>query len=228
MFAGVSAHTSGSRWGDYTRTEVDPSDGMSFYHVNQYAQSGIWHTRVGKFNFVGGGGQSPTPTPTASPTCTPSWSPGPDLPSAGVRFAGVFFPANGKFYAMGGRDGSDVEFTHPLEYDPVTNMWTTKSASYPDADTNNVACSVLTDSGTPYIYCVGGSNFALQTVTGRVFRYDPVADSISVIAAPWPDGTAGTLPAASASSTTNSISLADLTSRGATDQRDLGVYSRHQ
>ena len=55
MFAGVGSHTSGSRWGDYTRTEVDPSDGMSFYHVNQYAQSGIWHTRVGKFNFVGGG-----------------------------------------------------------------------------------------------------------------------------------------------------------------------------
>ena len=39
MFAGVSAQTNGSRWGDYTRTEVDPSDGMSFYHINQYAQS---------------------------------------------------------------------------------------------------------------------------------------------------------------------------------------------
>ena len=25
------------------------------HHVNQYAQSGVWHTRVGKFNFVGGG-----------------------------------------------------------------------------------------------------------------------------------------------------------------------------
>ena len=70
MFAGVSGQTSGSRWGDYTRTEVDPSDGMSFYHVNQYAQSGLWHTRVGKFNFVGGG--SPTPTPTATATATAS------------------------------------------------------------------------------------------------------------------------------------------------------------
>ena len=64
MFAGVGFH-SGSRWGDYTRTEVDPSDGMSFYHVNQYAQSGLWHTRVGKFNFVGGGSPTPTPTPTS-------------------------------------------------------------------------------------------------------------------------------------------------------------------
>ena len=61
MFAGVGAQTSGSRWGDYTRTEVDPSDGMSFWHINQYAQSGDWHTRIGKFNFEGGG-ISPTPT----------------------------------------------------------------------------------------------------------------------------------------------------------------------
>ena len=54
MFAGVGFH-SGVRWGDYTRTEVDPSDGMDFWHINQYAQSGIWHTRIGKFNFQGGG-----------------------------------------------------------------------------------------------------------------------------------------------------------------------------
>ena len=65
MFAGVGFH-SGNRWGDYTRTEVDPSDGMSFYHINQYAQSGLWHTRVGKFNFVGGGSPTPTPTPLAT------------------------------------------------------------------------------------------------------------------------------------------------------------------
>ena len=39
MFAGVGFH-SGVRWGDYTRTEVDPSNGMDFWHINQYAQSG--------------------------------------------------------------------------------------------------------------------------------------------------------------------------------------------
>src|SRR5204863_2302041 len=38
MFAGVGFHN-GPRWGDYTRTEVDPSDGMSFYHINQYANN---------------------------------------------------------------------------------------------------------------------------------------------------------------------------------------------
>ena len=191
MFAGVGFH-SGVRWGDYTRTEVDPSDGMSFYHVNQYAQSGLWHTRVGKFNFQGGG-SSPTPTPTSTPSSC-SWAAGPDQPQAGTRSVGVFFPDNGKFYVMGGRDVNNVEFTNPFEYDPGSNSWTTKSATYPDANTNNMACGVMNDSGTDYIYCVGGSNFTTQGTTGRVFRYDPVADSITTVPSNWPPGDTGILP----------------------------------
>src|SRR5262249_18345474 len=186
MFAGVGAQTSGSRWGDYTRTEVDPSNGMDFWHINQYAQSGDWHTRIGKFNFVGGGG-TPTPTPTPG-AC--SWSSGPDLPVAGIRFSGVFFPANGKLYAMGGRDlqTGGTEFTHPFEYDPVGNSWTTKAASYPDPFVSNIECAVANDSGTDYIYCVGGSQSSTATETGRVFRYDPVADVITTVATNWPPG----------------------------------------
>jgi Kelch motif protein len=122
-----------------------------------------------------------------------SWAAAANLPSAGTRFVGVFFPANGKFYAMGGRDASNVEFTHPFEYDPVGNTWTIKSATYPDGIVNNMACSVLSDSGTDYIYCVGGSQFSTNAVTGRVFRYDPVADSITVVPTPWPPGV-NTLP----------------------------------
>ena len=117
---------------------------------------------------------SPTATATASPTPTPPiciWSAGPDMPSVGVRLVGAFFPANGKFYEMGGRS-SDVagsDFTHPFEYDPSTNTWTTKSASYPDNQVNNMACGALTVSGTPYIYCVGGSAAGATTATARVF-----------------------------------------------------------
>ena len=60
---------------------------------------------------------------------------------------------------MGGRasDAAGSEFTHPFEYDPGTNSWTTKAATYPDTHVNNMACGVLSDAGTPYIYCVGGS-----------------------------------------------------------------------
>src|SRR6266480_953091 len=73
--------------------------------------------------------------------CAPSgWSAGPDLPSVGVRLAGVYFQANGKFYGMGGRSADTVgsEFTHPFEYDPGTNSWTTKMATYPDTHVNNM------------------------------------------------------------------------------------------
>jgi len=152
------------------------------------------------------GGGTPTPTPTGSPSATPtatptatpgcSWSPGPALPSVGVRLVGVYFPANGKFYAMGGRasDAAGSEFTHPFEYDPGTNSWTTKSATYPDTHTNNMACGVLTDAGTPYIYCVGGSQVTVVGTFDRVFRYNPVTDVISAVAAPWPGGLGMVLP----------------------------------
>jgi hypothetical protein len=195
LFSGTGSESdTNGRWGDYTMTVLD-TDGMTFWHVGEYeATTGSfnWHTRIGKFDFVGGGA-SPTPSPTATPSgCT--WSAGQDLPQVGARFAGAFFPVNGKFYAMGGRDVSDVEFTHPFEYDPVSNSWTTKSATYPDGITNNMACSVLNDSGTDFIYCVGGSQFGTNLVTGRVFRYDPVADVITTVAgADWPPGV-NTLP----------------------------------
>jgi hypothetical protein len=51
MFPGPGFHT-GVRWGDYTRTEVDSSNGQAFWHINQYAPSGTWHTRIGDFSFA--------------------------------------------------------------------------------------------------------------------------------------------------------------------------------
>lgn len=50
----VQTHTS-SRWGDYSSTNVDPTDDCTFWHTNEYYlddQPGItaeWHTRVGSF-----------------------------------------------------------------------------------------------------------------------------------------------------------------------------------
>jgi hypothetical protein len=201
MFPGQASQTSTSRWGDYSMTTLDPTNNIDFWHVNEYsAGGGAWHTRIGKFNFVGGGvSPTPTATPTATPTGTPascSWAAGPSMPSVGTRMVGVFFPANGKFYAMGGRsaDAAGSEFTHPFEYDPVANSWTTKSATYPDTHVNNMACGVLTDAGTPYIYCVGGSQVTVVGTFDRVFRYNPVTDVISPVAAPWPGALGMVLP----------------------------------
>ncbi len=127
--------------------------------------------------------------------CT--WSAGPDMLSVGTRLVGVYFPANGKFYEMGGRssDSAGSDFLHPFEYDPDTNTWATKSATYPDNQVNNMACGVLTVAGTPYIYCVGGSAAGAATATSRVFFYNPVADTISSLTASdnWPGDVTGTI-----------------------------------
>src|SRR4029453_18173234 len=127
-------------------------------------------------------------TPTATPSCTPGWVAGPNMPMPTVRAVGVYFPANGKFYAMGGRssDLAGSDFMHPFEYDPVSNSWTTKAATYADNQVNNMACGILPDAGPPFIYCGGGSAATKTTTTNRVFRYNPATDTISPVAAPWP------------------------------------------
>jgi hypothetical protein len=72
MFDGIGSQGA-SRWGDYSMTTIDPSDGITFWHANEY-YSGGWATRIGKFNFVGGGG-TPTPTPSIPPSPTPTVTP---------------------------------------------------------------------------------------------------------------------------------------------------------
>src|SRR5438094_1524840 len=131
------------------------------------------------------------------PGCTPGWSAGPSLPSVGVRLVGVHFIGNGLFYGMGGRSSDLVgsDFTHPFEYNPGTNTWTTKAATYTDNQVNNMACGELFESGTHYIYCVGGSAAGQTTAIARVFRYNPVTDTIDTLAAGdnWPGDAAGTI-----------------------------------
>ena len=51
----------------------------------------------------------------------------------------------------------------------------------PDNQMNNMACGVLTVSGTPYIYCVGGSAAGQTTATARVFSYNPVTDTVTTL-----------------------------------------------
>ena len=126
--------------------------------------TGLFLALAGVFQFGNPGAAFSENYTVAGGSC--AWSGGPDMPSVGARLAGVYFPANGKFYAMGGRASDSVggEFTHPFEYDPATNTWTTKSATYPDTHVNNMACGVLNDSGTDYIYCVGGSQVTLPDI----------------------------------------------------------------
>jgi hypothetical protein len=55
MFNGTGSQTdTNGRWGDYSMTTIDPADGTTFWHVNEYyatTSSFNWHTRIGKFKF---------------------------------------------------------------------------------------------------------------------------------------------------------------------------------
>jgi hypothetical protein len=117
------------------------------------------------------------------------------MPSNTVRAAGVWFANNQRFYAMGGRstDVAGSDFTTPFEYNPGTNLWVPKAATYPDNQVNNMACGALTVSGTTQIYCVGGSAAGATVSTARVFSYNPVTDTVTALAVGdnWP-GAGGT------------------------------------
>jgi hypothetical protein len=54
MTPGGGSQTLASSWGAYSMTAVDPVDGMTFWHVNEYylTSNGFdWATRIGKFRF---------------------------------------------------------------------------------------------------------------------------------------------------------------------------------
>jgi hypothetical protein len=146
-------------------------------------------------NLVGCGTPTPTPTPTATatPKCAPGWSAGPDMPTVLVR--ALAFSSDGNLHH--GRMPADTAglILHVLRYTPSTNSWSQMGVTLPDNQMNNMACGVLTLSGTPYIYCVGGSAAGQTTATARVFFYDPLADTITSLTASdnWPGDAAGTI-----------------------------------
>jgi len=164
----------------YTHTFAEP--GTYLYHCLAHCSFGM----TGVVNVSGG--------------CAPSgWSAGPNLPTPPatlVRAVGVWFPADGNFYTIGGRtsDAPGSDFQHVLRYTPSSNSWTQTGVTLPDNQMNNMACGVLAESGTPYIYCVGGSAAGATTATGRVFRYNPVTDTTNTLTGDdWPGDVGGTI-----------------------------------
>ena len=74
MFSGTAAQTdTNGRWGDYSMNTIDPTDGLTFFHANEYyatTSSFNWHTRIGKFKFPSPrvvGTPRPRPTPPPRP-----------------------------------------------------------------------------------------------------------------------------------------------------------------
>jgi hypothetical protein len=71
MFTGTGSQTgTNGRWGDYSYTGIDPSDGLSFWTVGEYYMTTSafnWHTRIGKFQFPAAPRVIPTPRPRPTP-----------------------------------------------------------------------------------------------------------------------------------------------------------------
>src|SRR3954454_11201057 len=162
----------------YTHTFANP--GIYSYFCLAHCVLGM----TGVVNVTGSCGQS-------------GWSAGPNMPTPLVRAVGVYFQPNGNFYTMGGRTGDTAgdDFQHVLQYTPGSNSWTQKAVTLPDNQMNNMACGGLTVSGTPSIYCVGGSAAGQTTATARVFSYNPVTDTATVLSGDnWPGATGTILP----------------------------------
>ena len=71
MTNGDGSQTGTKRWGDYTMTTIDPADGISFWHANEYHPTTgeqDWYTRIGIFRFLRG---APTPRPRPTPAPRP-------------------------------------------------------------------------------------------------------------------------------------------------------------
>jgi hypothetical protein len=125
------------------------------------------------------------------------WSPGPDMPTPLIRAVGVYF-TDGNFYTMGGStsDTPGSDFQHVLQFSTDSFSWNEMGDTLPDNQVNNMACGVLTVSGTHLIYCVGGSAAGQTTATARVFTYDPATDTHTVLNAAdnWPGNPGSVLP----------------------------------
>jgi N-acetylneuraminic acid mutarotase len=165
---------------------------QGFVYTHTFSQAGAYSYHCSAHCVLG-----MTGTVNVSGGCAPSgWSAGPDMPTVLVRAVGVHFQADGNFYTVGGRisDAMGDDFQHVLQYNPTSNSWTQMASTLPDNQMNNMACGVLAVSGTPLIYCVGGSAAGQTTATARVFTYDPVTDTPALLGSDdWPGNAAGTI-----------------------------------
>ena len=105
-----------NRWGDYTTMSVDPTDGCTFWYVNEYyatSSNNNWLTRIGAFKFSGPGECNP-PTAVEIARFSARWTRGGvavtwrtasearilgfDVFRNGVRLNRALIPANGRSY----------------------------------------------------------------------------------------------------------------------------------
>jgi len=138
------------------------------------------------------------PPAVSAQACNPytqgSWAVRAPVPTPIVRAWGAFFPGNGNFYALGGRqtDAAGSDYLNPREYNPTSNTWTVKAGLFPSNQVNNMVGGVLNVGGTNVIVVVGGSAAGATVATSAVRMYDPVTDTITPLPSDnWPQNAGG-------------------------------------
>jgi uncharacterized protein (TIGR03437 family) len=78
-YVNIGARSGSNRWGDYSATQVDPVDNLSFWTIQEYAS-----TPTGRQSGMFGTWWAEVPAPSAAPACTYSLSPANQLfPTSG-------------------------------------------------------------------------------------------------------------------------------------------------
>jgi len=139
------------------------------------------------------------PSSVSAGICNPYnqglWESKASVPNPMIRAWGQFFPGNGNFYALGGRqsDTAGSDNLNPREYNPGTNTWTVKPSAFPDNQLNNMVGGILNIGGSNVIVLVGGSAAGATTASATVKTYNPMTDTITPLPSDnWPGNTNGT------------------------------------
>lgn len=150
---GSGATTGANRWADYASTSVDPADGCTFWHTNEYVETTgnfEWNTRVCSFSIpsCGGGGGPGNNPPTASFTdnCT-------DLTcafdgSGSSDSDGTIVSYDWDFGDGATDSGINVNHTYAAAGDFDVSLTVTDDDGATDTTTRTIT---VTDPGTPAI-----------------------------------------------------------------------------
>ncbi len=174
MFTGAGSQTSPTRWGDYSMTTVDSSDGISFWHTNEYYATNSsfnWSTRVGKFQFPAGG------------PCNLAWQAAANMP---LDFYGGSTASNGTYaYVAGGYSFSSGQSLNSLyRYDPGANTWTALPSYAGAGFIEGLAVYYPT---TNRIYVFGGEDAVSGTNYNNTRIFDIASGTWLADGAPMPD-----------------------------------------
>lgn len=155
---GSGATTGANRWADYASTSVDPVDGCTFWHTNEYVETTgnfEWNTRVCSFAIPSCGGGGPVNIP----------------PSASFTDNCTDLSCNFDGSASSDSDGSIVSYAWSFG-DGGTDSGVSVAHTYAASGTFNVSLTVTDDGG------------ATNTTTRAITVTDPGNPTISLSTSP--------------------------------------------